>query len=435
MPHHQTELSEATKGEEQAANGGTSASVAEAEEQSTVEQHADSEEPPLQPVNGADSNSAQDTIHQSSQTAAPAGDNESALPHQADACMPQAAGAAIAATAQQDGNESAATALEHLPPRLAALLAEGRKMIEDARLSATAPGASAAPSTKPASTAAGSALGSTPGDVAGGSHVTAINMQSGAGAGAQTEAWRVASSIAGVTQTGSLMAAASADDEVQSVVIDDSSPLRPLHPANAASRPGSAATTANRASSAAGHVPSRAGQQTEALGVGSTSAASDNKYLQRLKWPPISSVVQERTWLHDALSDTLDISACSSGTVPRGAQASCAATSTVNKPQNSLARQHAAARHNNERTTGGQSTASGLWSLDSVRDSRKLGGLAFGEESKENVASPSKPSWGFGANDGSSSGATLQANMDVLSAVLQVGCCALACNLHSLTEI
>ena len=66
-----------------------------------------------------------------------------------------------------------------------------------------------------------------------------------------------------------------------------------------------------------------------------------------------------------------------------------------------------------KRTTGGQSTASGLWSLDSVRDSRKLGGLAFGEESKENVASPSKPSWGFGANDGSSSGATLQANMDV----------------------
>ena len=79
--------------------------------------------------------------------------------------MPQAAGAAIAATAQQDGSDSAATALDHLPPRLAALLAEGRKMIEDARLSAAAPGASAAPSAKPASTAAGSALGSTPGDV------------------------------------------------------------------------------------------------------------------------------------------------------------------------------------------------------------------------------------------------------------------------------
>ena len=63
MPHHQTELSEAAKGEEQAANGGTPACVAEAEEQSTVEQHADSEETPLQTSqwSGLQSSSGQHT--------------------------------------------------------------------------------------------------------------------------------------------------------------------------------------------------------------------------------------------------------------------------------------------------------------------------------------------------------------------------------------
>jgi hypothetical protein len=88
-----------------------------------------------------------------------------------------------------------------------------------------------------------------------------------------------------------------------------------------------------------------------------TGAVSENKYLQRLHWPPTKSIVQERKWLHQAIQDTLDTSACSSGTLGGS----------------------------RERSRGSgpgalQDAHSAFDTLSSLRRNRKLGGLAFGED-------------------------------------------------------
>jgi hypothetical protein len=234
---------------------------------------------------------------------------------------------------------------------------------------------------------------------------------------ASARAWELdepATEYAGLARAASMASTACADAAVETVAIDTSTPL-----AQRAARAGAQASTAQRSfeqqlstdfASAAGdysapqvamHAPggaAAAAPEHEAA----EPPAPQNNYLARLQWPPIKSVLRERSWLHDALNDSsLDISARSSDAAAHGGRVSGKVGAPVRTsvglsadgPTRSSTASWAQGATPPEGVGG---LAAGLQALDSMQGARKLGGLAFGEDSKENVASPDKQgSWGF----------------------------------------
>ena len=171
---------------------------------------------------------------------------------------------------------------------------------------------------------------------------------------------------------------ASAEDELQSVAVDTApahistaggvAPLR--DGADARAPEGLGAATAEGGSvldrllqrmSEAGELPRGETKRTETSSAGEEAspapAEASNKYLQRLKWPPLKSAVQERSWQQQPRPlSSLDISARSS-TAAGGLPPTMTATSAM------------------------RDSISSFSALSGLRGPRRLGGLAFGEGS------------------------------------------------------
>lgn len=99
---------------------------------------------------------------------------------------------------------------------------------------------------------------------------------------------------------------------------------------------------------------SEGGALSSSAGVGS-SATKSNPYMQRLRWPPTSAAVQDRSWLHSALE--------SASVSSSGMQARAKASAPSNVLQTSMAQS---------------------WgSMQAARGKRNLGGLAFGADDGE----------------------------------------------------
>ena len=252
-----------------------------------------------------------------------------------------------------------------------------------------------------------------------------------AGAGAQAASPSSAPAAQRLQRAPSAASTASADGEVDTVAIERT----PRPPSSAATLPihsGALSSTdvlaqgkvqpgigGREGSSAAKYESGAAAAAVTGCAISATratsattsvsGAANDNKYLARLQWPPIQSVVQERTWLHEALKDTLDISARSSDAA--GSRATATDTAHIDTPWRARSSSGYSAgpsayggplaevrddhntikpaHHRGIHGAGGESQGMGWASfdnLDGARSSRRLGGLAFGEDCEEATA-------------------------------------------------
>ena len=262
-----------------------------------------------------------------------------------------------------------------------------------------------------------------------------------AGAGAPAASPSPASAVQDPQRAPSAASTATADGEVDTVAVERT----PRPPSSAATLPfhsGALSSTdklaqgkfrpgaSEREGSIAPEYESSAAAATatgcaisatrgSSAATSANGAAGENKYLARLQWPPIQSVLQERTWLHEALQDTLDISARSSDAA--GSRATAADTAHIDAPwrarsssgycaglsahggplaeprddHSTVMPAHCRGNHGAGGEGQGMSWA-GFDNLDGARGSRRLGGLAFGEGCEEvtstaagDVAAPS----------------------------------------------
>ena len=196
------------------------------------------------------------------------------------------------------------------------------------------------------------------------------------------ESW---SALRPVGLAGATHAAAAAGDAIEDVEVDitplsaiSDLPFASASEAAAADAPSGSRSAALldasrlRASAAidtlleVGPAAHRASSRAESAASG---AMAQNKYLQRLQWPPVQAAVRERSWLHERLDESLAISASSSG-----AYASSGVEALPLRDANAptMTDQH-------------ESAWAGFTTLRSERGGRKLGGLAFGEDSAEDM--------------------------------------------------
>ena len=218
----------------------------------------------------------------------------------------------------------------------------------------------------------------------------------------QSDSWRDSKSSGQFQAAASQLASLNADD------VHSSRSAAPFPEAHSLASSMGKENQADASSAQAGPYPKSAPQQSArphaVAGAASQSTAGagdmqQNKYLRRLQWPPVQSLMSERAWLHEALEDTLNISQRSSDST---LQAAMLTTAGQDKEPLTRSGALAAMQHGNYCSSANmysspswraaqspaKSMHAALPAMDTamLQPGRKLGGLAFGGDAEETAA-------------------------------------------------